>query len=537
MRRWGIAMVLAGAFSVPAVAQNTVRWNDVMRSLDDLDDAPPAVSIWLDNRVVAYGAPVRIGFRVEEDAFVVIGRVDGDGRLTVLFPAGRTRAASVKANEDNYVRSARYGSAAAFLAVERPGASGFVFALSSRTPMDLSRLTRRDFSSWVTGTSLGQPASRYLGDPYRVIQRFARVVSYSENSEFDYDVEFYSVDLPRYVTASTYSNCAYAGYWPVRFRGAAYGTWWNRGLMYDEFGTPGFAPIGLGCGGYFDCLIPAFNYGWGVPYHLGYVGSCGRDAQQVATSNPGTVPPPLSGTDGPVNPWVPDSIGRPNVDKSGNVNGPHVMTERPAPVGWSDREDLSFSIPSRALRGLRTARREEGSVPISAPGASNSGPIPMPSRPTPEVAGQTPIEWVRPPRSFDAPPRDPVDRMPSLGGRRQALARGSDDMPDRRGGGRTDWGPPPRVGSPMFERDPGSNSAFQGFVNRSNEGFRGNSGGGMYMPPMPEGRPAAGSPIMVSPPTSTSGASAGPPASSSGTSAPPASGSSTGEKKPPQPPQ
>lgn len=546
---------LGALLAAPLLAQNTVRWNDVMRSLDPLEGDPPAVKVWLDQRVAGWGDAIRVGFRVEEDAFVVVARVDNDGRLSVLFPAGRTRATEVKGGVDNFIRSNRLGGAT-FVSNEYPGATGYVFALASRTPMDLTRLRQNDFSAWITGVPRMAPASRYFGDPYRVIQRFARVVAYGDAAEFDYDIEYYSVDQPAFVTASSYCGFGNAG--NMMWRNPRAG-WWNRGLVFNEYDATSSLGGWHGCMPFFNCLMPALGaWGFGVPYFFyGATGfGCGITQTQVATTGTPGVPPVAPPLDSPpVNPWAPDSISRPNVDKSPgepgpNPNGPHVMMDRPAPIpgGWNDREDLSFSIPSRALRAMREPNRAgTDATPINAPNATSSGPIPMPSRPTIETTSPPAIEWVRPPRSFDAPPRDPVDRLPSLSGRREALAQGR-DMPGRPDG-RSDFGPPPRGGSAMFDREPGRNSAFVPNIRTSHDGpawNTGSTGGGMYSPPATfygEGRPSTGAIYTGSgsSPTLTTGGTGSTGSATTGTSSPPAgsassgtSGSSTGSEKKPQ---
>jgi hypothetical protein len=510
-----LGLVVAVASVVPA-QQQRVRWNDVAAALDDLSD-PPAVRVWLDQRILRYGEPVRVAFRVEEDAFVVVARVDWDGNLTVLHPRGRTRATAVKGGEDVYIRSARMGTRATFVATERSGGTGYVFALASRAPLDLSRLSQRDFSSWVTGNAIGRPTSRYVGDPYRVIQRFARLVLYNPDSEWDYDVEFYSVDQPGWVTASSY----YCAPWNSYGRRAL--DPWGYGRL-DEFGDGFVYGYGSGCASaydYYACYTPLYGYGFALPFF------CGPRRQGRIATGPTTPAPPLTEDSLRVNPWVPDSVGRPNVDKgSGSVNGPHVMTvdpTRPAPVGQAWRDDLSFSIPARALRGIRERRSEIGRSPASEP--SGSGPMPMPSRPTPEVSnpGQT-IEWVRPPRSLDQPPTRDMDRMPVRGGIRRDMS--STRAPDR--GGVREWSPPPRTSSPMFEREPsrgGGMPAGRAF----DAGTR-----GPYNPPAHLGsRPVTSPAIRHSTPAAGTGASAPspPPARSDPPAArePPASG----ERKPP----
>ncbi|MBC7896598.1 MAG: DUF4384 domain-containing protein [Cytophagaceae bacterium] len=476
----GLAVLMATALP----AQNTVRWNDLMASLDEVSDEPPAVRVWLDQRIYRYGEPVRIGYRVEEDAFVVVGRVDFDGNLTVLYPSGKNRVTSVSGGTDNWVRSARMGTRAAFVANGRAGSTGYVFAIASRAPLDVSRLSQRDFSAWVTGVNVGQPMTRYIGDPYRVIQRFARLVLYNPNAEWDYDMEFYSVDQPMYVSSAYTGYGANCGYGSGLY---APGGWNVNGnsLLDDGYGfSSGYGQGVCGNYRYMSCYNAFWAYGSFLPVFCG-----NGNGGQVVTGPP---PPPVrpdTGDSATVNPWVPDSVTRPNVDKAPNgaVNGPHVMTvdgSRPNPVnGWRAEDDLSFSIPARALRGNRT-RDRDGSTDISrSPGSTgSSGPMPMPVRPTPEVGNTQPqIDWVRPPRSLEPNSRGESDRMPSRPGSRRDQA---EDRGNGRGGGAMpDWNPPPRASSPIFDREP-SRGNSSGFTNPPpSRDFNPGSGGGGFNPP------------------------------------------------------
>ena len=426
----GLGLVALVASALPA--QNpTVRWNSSDPAFADEQDAAPAVRVWLDQRVYHAGEPVRVGFRTDEDAYVIVARVDWNGNLTVLYPSSRTRVSAAFGGRDTFVRSARLGARGTFVATERPGSTGYVFALASRYPLDLSRLTMRDFSSWVTGVSLGQPSTRYIGDPYRVIQRFARVVLFNENADWDYDVEFYSVDEPYFRSAGN----LYSGYCNSASSRSGYGSYYgySNGFDDDDFG-------GFGCGSrsYYSCFTPYYGYGYALPL---FCGQLGRGYGRVATGPARPVRPPRGIDSSKVNPWAPDSVGRPNVDKGPrHANGPDVMAvdpSRPNPVstGWRGEDDLSFSIPSRALRGLRERRSETGR-PTEGTNAG-SGPIPMPSRPTPEM-GPQPIEWVRPPRAVESPAGGDVDRMPTRG----AIRREPRQEPDR--GGVRDHNPPSR---------------------------------------------------------------------------------------------
>lgn len=509
------AVGLSALLASTAWAQTT-RWNDAAPALGAESD-PPIVSVWLDRQMFSLGEPVRVGFRVEEDAYVVVARVDWDGNLTVLYPRGRGYRTEATGGRDTYIPSARMGARGTFVANERSGGTGYVFALASRAPLDLSRLSQRDFSSWVTGIPRSRPTTRYVGDPYRVVQRFARLVLYDPMVEWDYDVAFYSVDSPSWVTtASAYGNYC-VGYGA---RGMNVSAWGTRLSEYDDDLFWGYGNS-FGCRSlynYTSCYSALYGVGYYVPLF------CGRPRYYGGQVANGPVPPPVRGDDDerPVNGWVPDSIGRPNVDVKtnggGNANGPHVMTvdrDRPAPAGWNARDDLSFSIPARALRGLRERREPAGTQPLG--GGVNSGPAPMPSRPTPEVTRE-PVEWVRPPRAFEPATRD-VERLPQRGAirREQAASRG----PDR---GMREFSPPVRTSSPVFDREP---------IRSPYGGTRGlETGGRGYNPPgWSDTRPVT-HPGLESRPMSNPGASAPPTPSSP----PPAQPATSGGAKTAEPP-
>lgn len=507
-----------------------------MASLGEEPKDPPTVRVWLDQRIYRAGEAVRVGYRVEEDAFVVVARVDFDGNLTVLHPSGRNRVTTVSGGNDHFIRSARMGARATFVANERFGSTGYVFAIASRFPLDVSRLSQRDFSAWVTGVPVGQPMTRYIGDPYRVIQRFARLVLYDPNDEWDYDMEFYSVDQPIYATTAYNGfagSCGSAGYMPMNGWGfhpsrgmGAYGT----SLFDDGYGySYGYGRGGCSSYNYLSCFNAFWAYGTYVPVFCGF-----PRGTQVAT---GPIPPPVrpdSDDSSKVNPWVPDSVTRPNVEK-GTANGPHIMTvdpTRPNPVatGWRAEDDLSFSIPSRALRGNRA---RDGSSDLSrAPRSSTgNGPLPMPSRPTIEVANQ-PIEWVRPPRSLEPTSRGDIDRMPSRGGRNRDDGIGRDNgRGNERGiGAMPDWNPPPRASSPMFDREPNRGSSG-GFSNPPQRDY--SPGGNGFNPPRGmDSRPPSPSGL-ESRPMSSPGVSSSPPPASP----PPQPAASSGGAKSADPPE
>jgi hypothetical protein len=410
---------------VPAAlaAQQTVRFNDAARLAPD---EPPYVTVSIDGgSMFRFGEPVRVRFAVSEAAHVVVARVDWEGNLTVLHPSGRNRRTLVKGEQEHVIHGTRLGGRGTFVANERNGGTGYVFAIASHDPFDLSRLAQRDFSAWVTGVSVGRPIARYVGDPHRVIARFAQLVLWSDDSPFDYDITYYSVDSPGWVTsfASFYDEPC--------FDSRSYRSGYTSRYGSESFYCNGM-PWGLQ-----HCALGYSYFSWYLGVPIGCVPIHRRP--QVATGPNPPVPTPVPDSLR-VNPWAPDSISRPNVDKRGTTNGPHVMTAEPATAPVQVDRDRSYSIPPRALRGLRDRGVRDG---VSS-AAEGSGPAPMPARPAP-VSGEPPqIEWVRPPRA--ATPDRAEDREPPRRGARR------DDNAAPRGTTRS-WDPPPRAASPVIERE------------------------------------------------------------------------------------
>jgi hypothetical protein len=421
--------LLALAALLPAVipAQDVVRWNDAARRLPD---GPPTVHVWIDGpRIAPRGSAIRVRFEVSDEAHVMVARVDWQGRLTLLWPSSRGGSTYVSGGQEIAIRSSRLGGSGTFVASEMVGASGYVFAMASYAPFDLRQLSRRDFDRYVTGVPLDQPSARYIGDPHRVISRFARMVL-PDDGEFEYDIDYYSVDRPTYASAAGFASYCRSTYWS----NPGYYRLGYAGGLYDDFDD-------LGCGwanrSYYGC------YSFGMSYLYGYTPiGCGWGwPRQVVTRGgqlpPTPTPPPLDSLK--VNPWVPDSIKAPNPSFGQPTTGIERMPP-PVPVG-GDADDLSFSIPARALRGMRERAREGNRAD---PGTS--GPMPMPGRPNiANSGGSGDIDWIRPPRAVDRAGDDP---LPARGGRQRDFVSTRDREPTyapprgespRRGRNADDW--------------------------------------------------------------------------------------------------
>lgn len=397
-------LTVALALAAPASGQQ-VRWND--RVAVDTGPETPTVRVWLEGaRSYSYGSPVRVWFNVSDDAYVVVARVDANGHLTVLYPSNRSRSSQVSGGEDILIRGRR--GAASFYATDRMG-GGFVFAMASYDPFDLSRLGIRDFDRYVTGSYVGRPSRVYVGDPHRVVTRFADMVLFDRESPFDYAVDYYNVDAPYYVTSAGFANFC-NGYYGQYRRGLA--ERWDDELFYgDGFGS------GYDCGYNYNRYCGAQLLGWGYDlYGLGFNPLCfAPRAQRGGPTRPPVTPP--TGDSVRVPGWLTDSIrgGRPDTvgiiperPKAVELDGPEGLRRgatvtagsgRPITIGDDDPSGKSYAIPGRALRNS----------PMTFGGGRERdiGGAPGPDRISPAPTAGAPITWVRPPREVTEGPRNP----------------------------------------------------------------------------------------------------------------------------------
>lgn len=537
------------------LAAQTVRWNDRGMAADTIDESP-TVQLWLEGqRSYSYGQPVRVRFRVSDDAYVVVARVDANGHLTVLYPTNRRSTTEVKGGEEIEIRGRRGG--ASFYATDRMG-GGFVFAIASYDPFDLSRLGIRDFDRYVTGTYVGRPTRVYIGDPHRVVTRFAAMVTYEEHTPFDYAVDYYNVDAPYFLTSVGFSNFCYG------FNGM-----YRRGLQ-ERWDDELFYGMGSGLGASANCAnfnticggLGYLNSPWGYDL-LGWGGLAPLCFYPRGPQ--GGIPQPPIGPPGSdssrVAPWLPDSIrggaGGPDTvgiipegrtsdlippDRLRRQNTVTEGTRRPVVVA-DDPSDKSYAIPDRALRrspvtiGQERDRTPDGEI---RPGRDRSSPV--------AERDHGGIDWVRPPRQVTGDPRSDhgegrlprnprernSDRADGDGfrGNRPTFASGREprDMPPR-------YDRPTRAYGPRFDTpSPNVRNSFDGpRYDSPPPRFDGpRFTGGSYSPPFG----GAGGP---GPSTHSGGqihapATSAPPAATQAPVAPPsppASGSSSsGERKP-----
>lgn len=446
----------------------TIRWNALASASDTLEDAP-LVKVWMEGTsVYSYGAPVRVWFNVSQDAYVIVARVDANGHLTLLYPASRTMSTGVEGGRDIPIRGRR--GSASFYATDRVG-GGFVFAMASYDPFDLSRLALRDFDRYVTGMYVGRPSRVYIGDPHRVVTRFASLVNFSDDSPFDYAVEYYNVDAPYWVSSAGFSNFC-NGYYGGYRRGMA--ERWDDQLYYGD-GYGGSADCnnfsGYGCSGLGWSPYGGYSFDYGMFGHINPACFLGRPPTNP--QNPPVPPytPPVDSSRVPG--WLPDSIkgGRPdtvgtiperrNGEALNNIRRQTTITEGPGRGTTVDADDpsrRSYAIPGRALRNSPMTFGE---------GRDRGGETSArPDRMNPTATGGPEIIWVRPPRDVVEGARNPygsgaLPRSPRSGsergdgefrGGRTTFVSGSEGRGPSRNEPR--YEPPVRTQGPRFDTPP-----------------------------------------------------------------------------------
>jgi hypothetical protein len=169
----------------------------------------PGIRIWTNGSDLHHrGDRVRLYYRTERDAYVMIFRVDTDGRVQLLFPRNP--------DEENYGSAgatysvASYDRSSAFQVDDDPGV-GYIFAVASVDPFDYREIAGDggwDLSSVSDG--------RIHGDPRSAMEELVHNLLPSDYGDFDTHLLPYYVDerydYPRFVCYDCHTHTPYA-YW------------------------------------------------------------------------------------------------------------------------------------------------------------------------------------------------------------------------------------------------------------------------------------------------------------------------------------
>ncbi len=349
-RRFVPALVLA----LPLLASAQARRARPAPNERALDEAPQ-VRVWIPGAwAFNYGAPVQVMFEVSEAAHVAVLRVDGEGRLTVLWPQRNNLQTAARAGQEYRITSP-YSSISAFHA-DYSIAGGMVIAIASYDPIDLTAYRRyRNDISYYRNVMYQRP---YLGGVRHIVDRITQEILYSPESEFDYDVAFYNVSGRG---ALSNASCGYSLFSTRSYATRSYVSW-VTGSPYgywDDCYSGFYGLYLLSCSswtvlysGYVHCRN-YWDHNWPVP---------------PVTGQPQPEPPKVNIS------MIDSIIGRPVeryplLDRKPEPTTPngttHIVTMEPVRDGpnvtrWmSDHENDAISIPHlrRGSEDLRDQSR------------------------------------------------------------------------------------------------------------------------------------------------------------------------------------
>ncbi len=186
----------------------------------------PPVRVRLSDEVYVSGERARMSVRTDKDGYLVVMRIDTEGRVRVIFPVDPTKDAAVKGGKNIEIRSR--GDRDAFTVSEKKG-TGLVFAARSDKPFN--------FLAFMTGDHWNPealaPASPET-DPESALLSLADRMT---DGHYDYDAVTYTV-----------GDGMYGGH--------------GRRPPYAVF-DPWYPPL---VGGYGYCCAPGYFGGWSPFY-------------------------------------------------------------------------------------------------------------------------------------------------------------------------------------------------------------------------------------------------------------------------------
>jgi hypothetical protein len=318
----------------------------------------------------AGGRQLRAGFHLEDDAYVLVGHVDSDGLVRIVFPTDPTDDGFVKGNRSystnqffaGFTSQYRYNYNAvagrSFQPDAYDGAGGYLFIVASWRPMHFEQFATA--GSW---DSFELTDDRYMSNPRPAIYEMASMLAGSNR-------ESYSVEFAQYY--NTMNSAPFSGF------ESAYGNSFCNGYG----ASPSFAA--------FQTLTSPFTtysvfsdavYYRGRQYYYDAVGGCYQQSPYGFYRGFGFGGFGVSGF-GPVPPGTPttgisrhlaagDSPRKP-FDPRPPIGVGHLKLDKPiAPTDGA--EDGKHFSPEYRHRGLITEGEPGESVPAArAPRAATS---------------------------------------------------------------------------------------------------------------------------------------------------------------------
>ena len=242
--------------------------------------AGPRASIRADVSNEADSRRVRGVFRVDDDAYVIVGHIDADGVLRIAFPSDPQDDGFVRGNRSyqtheffagfnsQYRFRARASTIWNTVAAQDAydGGFGYVFIIAAWRPMRFDR-----FSDGYRWDTFDLVSDSYMNDPRPAIQELASRLAGDNGDAYTVQFARYTntqvVSSDYYPIASAYDVGFCSGYRPYGFASYGYARYgypmysgfgynmWYRGsrYYYDSFG---------------DCYRSYSPWGFGVQYRI-----------------------------------------------------------------------------------------------------------------------------------------------------------------------------------------------------------------------------------------------------------------------------
>lgn len=170
----------------------------------------PKIRVKLSEVALSAGDRAKVRVKATEDGYLLVLRMDTEGRVRVIFPVDPMDNAALRGRKEVEVRSR--GDREAFTVAERAG-SGLVLAVRADQPFD--------FAPFMTGERWNLSAmtpDSSTADPETALLHVADRVS---GGHFDYDAVSYNVGTQpsRRMYASRYYDARFAGWYDPWYSG------------------------------------------------------------------------------------------------------------------------------------------------------------------------------------------------------------------------------------------------------------------------------------------------------------------------------
>lgn len=203
--------LIAGA---PSDSAPAVRFPDLPFIWDQQRtiERQPSVRLWFrGDNLFRRGDNADLYFQTDEDAYVIVVRIDTDGRMNLLSPSHPDDYQLARGGRTYHVPGYDRGS---FHVADDPG-MGYVFALASWEPWDLDRVGYGSGPYRWAG-------HRIHGDPFTAVQDFADDLLDDRYGYYAMDHVAYYVDrryeYPRYLCYDCHGYRSYAHWNPYIYR-------------------------------------------------------------------------------------------------------------------------------------------------------------------------------------------------------------------------------------------------------------------------------------------------------------------------------